>query len=65
MYPKQKIGLNYNVFILEEEDRRKVKSIPRKCEKILKQNVQMFVFMTPLNTFIQRFMDQFYEKTGK
>ncbi|XP_023334457.1 uncharacterized protein LOC111705967 isoform X2 [Eurytemora carolleeae] len=54
-----------NQMVKEEKDRKKVNSIPRRCERILRYEMNMHVYDEPLEVFVDRILERFYDSTGK
>ena len=54
-----------NQMVKEEKDRKKVNSIPKRCERILRYEINMLVYDEPLEVFVDRILERFYDSTGK
>ena len=54
-----------HVNVAEEKDRKKVNSIPKRCERILRYKTNMLVYDEPLEEFVDRILERFYDSTGK
>ncbi len=41
-----------------------VNSIPKRCERILRYEMNMHVYDEPLEVFVERILERFYDSTG-